>query len=49
MSVVRLGSPPLGGALFQLARGLPFLADAVSYAFSTASLLLMRTRVPGGA
>ncbi len=44
MSVVRLGSTPLGGALFQLTRGLPFVADAASYAFSTASLLLMRTR-----
>ncbi len=52
MSVVRLAAPPAGGALFGLSRGLPFLADAVSYAFSTASLLLMRTRfqedrVPG--
>jgi Transmembrane secretion effector len=52
ISTVRLVAPPLGGALFDLSRGLPFLADAVSYAFSTASLLLMRTpfqeeRVPG--
>jgi MFS family permease len=52
MSVVRLATPPLGGALFDLSRGLPFLADALSYAFSTAALLLMRTpfqeeRVPG--
>jgi MFS family permease len=44
MSTVRLTAPPVGGALFGLSRGLPFLADAVSYAFSTASLLLMRTR-----
>ena len=44
MSTVRLAAPPAGGALFGLSRGLPFLADAVSYAFSTASLLLMRTR-----
>jgi hypothetical protein len=42
-SVVRLSAPPIGGALFQLARGLPFLADAASYAFSTVSILLMRT------
>jgi MFS family permease len=53
MSAVRLSAPPVGGALFGLARGLPFLADAVSYAFSTVSLLLMRTpfqeeREPGG-
>ncbi len=52
MSTVRLSGPPAGGALFGLSRGLPFLADALSYAFSTASLLLMRTRfqeerVPG--
>jgi MFS family permease len=44
MSTVRLTAPPAGGALFGLSRGLPFVADAVSYAFSTASLLLMRTR-----
>jgi MFS family permease len=44
MSTVRLTAPPVGGALFGLSRGLPFLADAASYAFSTASLLLMRTR-----
>jgi hypothetical protein len=44
MSTVRLTAPPAGGALFGLSRGLPFLADAVSYAFSTASLLLMRAR-----
>jgi hypothetical protein len=53
MSVVRLAAPPAGGALFGLSRGFPFLADAVSYAFSTVSLLLMRTpfqeaRTPGG-
>jgi hypothetical protein len=43
-AAVRLGAPPLGGALFALARALPFLADAASYVFSTASLLAMRTR-----
>ncbi len=52
MSTVRLVAPPVGGALFDLSRGLPFLVDAVSYAFSTAALLLMQTpfqeeRVPG--
>lgn len=52
MSTVRLVAPPLGGALFGLSRGLPFLVDSVSYLFSTVSLLLMRTpfqedRVPG--
>jgi len=44
MATVRLVAPPVGGALFGIARSLPFLADAVSYAFSTGSLLLMRTR-----
>jgi MFS family permease len=42
-AVVRLAGPPLGGALFGLARALPFVVDAVSYAFSTLSLLGMRT------
>ena len=43
MAVVWLAGPPLGGALFTLARVLPFLVDVVSYAFSTVSLLAMRT------
>jgi len=42
-ATVRLAGPPLGGALFGVARALPFLVDAVSYAFSTLSLLAMRT------
>ena len=42
-SVIRLGAPPAGGALFGLSRGLPFIADALSYAFSLVSLLLIRT------
>src|SRR5205807_2553969 len=42
-ATVRLVGPPLGGALFGLARSLPFLVDAASYAFSTLSLLAMRT------
>jgi MFS family permease len=43
-AAVRLAAPPAGGALFALGRALPFLADAVSYAFSTVSVLLMRAR-----
>lgn len=43
-ATVRLASPPAGGALFGIARAVPFVADACSYAFSTGSLLLMRTR-----
>jgi MFS family permease len=44
LSIVRLGAPPPGGALFAVTRALPFVADAMSYAFSTGSLLLMRAR-----
>jgi predicted MFS family arabinose efflux permease len=43
MSSVYLAGPPLGGLLFGLGRSLPFLVDAVSYAFSTGTLLAMRT------
>ena len=42
-AIVRLGGPPLGGALYGLGRALPFLVDAGSYLFSTFSLLAMRT------
>jgi predicted MFS family arabinose efflux permease len=42
-SIVRLIGPPAGGALFSLGRAVPFLADAVSYAFSILSLRAMRT------
>jgi MFS family permease len=35
---------PLGGALFGIARTLPFLVDAVSYAVSVVTLLLIRAR-----
>ncbi|MHB8468336.1 MAG: MFS transporter [Gaiellaceae bacterium] len=42
-SVVRLVGAPLGGALYGVARALPFLADAASYTFSILSLLAMRT------
>jgi MFS family permease len=44
VAIVRLLGPPLGGILFGVARALPFLADAGSYAASTGSLLAMRTR-----
>jgi hypothetical protein len=42
-ATVIIAGPPVGGALFGLGRALPFLADAVSYAFSVLSLALMRT------
>ena len=40
---MRLVGPPVGGALFGVGRAVPFLVDAVSYAFSTVSMLAMRT------
>ena len=42
-AVVQLAGSPLGGALFTIARVLPFVVDVFSYAFSAISLLLMRT------
>ncbi len=42
-AAVQLAGPPIGGALFGLDRAFPFLADVLSYAFSTLSLLAMRT------
>jgi MFS family permease len=42
-STVALVAPPLGGALFGLGRTLPFVANAISYIVSLASLLAMRT------
>jgi MFS family permease len=38
-----VAGPPLGGLLYGIGRILPFLVDALSYAFSLASLLAMRT------
>ncbi|HEU5368761.1 MAG TPA: MFS transporter [Ktedonobacterales bacterium] len=38
---------PLGGALYAVAHLLPFLADAVSYALSVGSLLLIQTPFQG--
>ena len=42
-AVVELAGSPLGGALFAIARAVPFVVDAASYAFSTGSLLAIRT------
>lgn len=41
-------SPSLGGALFEVLRGLPFGADAVSYLVSVVALSLVRTRFDEG-
>lgn len=38
-----LAGPPVGGVLFGLGRAIPFLADAISYAASTATMLLIRS------
>ncbi len=42
-AAVMVAGPPLGGALFEAARALPFVTDVASYAVSSISLLLMRT------
>jgi hypothetical protein len=42
-AAVQMAGPPLGGALFGIARALPFVADAVSYTFSIGLLVAMRT------
>jgi hypothetical protein len=42
-AAVLLAGPPIGGALFAVSRAVPFVLDAVSYAFSTAAVLAMRT------
>jgi hypothetical protein len=42
-AAVTLAGPPLGGALFAVGRAVPFLFDAVSYAFGSLTLVLMRT------
>ncbi|HSX21391.1 MAG TPA: MFS transporter [Gaiellaceae bacterium] len=42
-STATIVAPPLGGALFGLSRAFPFLAGALSPAFSFATLLAMRT------
>jgi predicted MFS family arabinose efflux permease len=42
-AVVQLSGQPLGGVLFAIARAVPFVVDAASYAFSVISLLAMRT------
>jgi MFS family permease len=54
VATINLAGPPLGGFLFGIARSLPFVVDACSYAASLASLAAIRTpfqgpRAPGGA
>lgn len=44
MALSTIGGPPLGGALYGIARGLPFLADAVSFLAAGAAALAVRVR-----
>ncbi|HWF51227.1 MAG TPA: MFS transporter [Solirubrobacteraceae bacterium] len=41
--VAMLAGPPLGGLLFGLGRAIPFVVDAISYAVSSVSTLLIRS------
>jgi Transmembrane secretion effector len=43
MATTLLAGPPIGGALFQIGRAVPFVVDAFSYGFSFLSLAAMRT------
>lgn len=43
---VDLSGPPLGGALYSIARGLPFLVDAVSYFMAALSITRLRAALP---
>jgi Major Facilitator Superfamily len=47
IATVNLAGPPLGGYLFGVARSLPFVVDACSYAASLTSLALVRTPFQG--
>jgi MFS family permease len=42
-AAISLAAPPVGGALFGVARALPFLVHAASYAVSTVLLVVVRT------
>ena len=48
-NAVQLVGPPLGGALYSLARGVPFLVDAVSYAVEAFAVTRIRTPLPAPA
>jgi MFS family permease len=43
---VDLSGPPLGGALYSIARGLPFLVDAISYCLTALSITRLRSPLP---
>ena len=46
---VRLIGPPAGGALYSLARGVPFVVDAVSYTAEAFAVTRLRTPLPAPA
>jgi hypothetical protein len=46
---VDLSGPPLGGALYSIARGLPFLVDAISYCLTALSITRLRSPLPAPA
>ncbi|MDQ1735031.1 MAG: hypothetical protein QOH56_1282 [Pseudonocardiales bacterium] len=46
---VDLSGPPLGGALYSIARGLPFLVDAISYSITALSITRLRSPLPAPA
>lgn len=46
IAVAVIGGPPLGGALYGLARGLPFAADAISFLAVALAALGIRARPP---
>lgn len=43
---IDLAGPPLGGALFSVARGLPFVVDAVSYCVTALAMTRLRSALP---
>lgn len=45
-SAAHIAGPPVGGALYSLARGLPFVVDALSYLFAAALISRVRHRLP---
>lgn len=42
-----LAGPPIGGFLFGITRGLPMVADAISYGIAIVCALMVRTPMPG--
>ena len=45
-NAVQLVGPPIGGALYAVARGVPFLVDAVSYTAEAFAVTRLRTPLP---